>query len=209
MRRFGPRPEEFFGGVYHETPPWDVGGPQPALLETMRRFPPDGPILDVGCGSGDLAIALAQEGHEVLGIDFVPDAIDHALKKAATLSTKVRERLELRVADALHPSRLGKSVRAVVDSGFFHLFDPDEGDRFVAEVARTLSPGGRYYLLAFAVSFPIPHSPRGVTIEEVQERFTSAQGWRVLECRSAEFLNRVAAPVPATCACVERIGVQG
>ena len=114
-------------------------------------------------------------------------------------------RAPLRVADALHPSRLGTPVRAVVDSGFFHLFDPDEGDRFVAELARTLSPGGRYYLLAFAVAFPIPHSPRGVTIEEVRERFTPAHGWRVLECQPAEFLNRIAAPVPATCVCVERL----
>jgi ubiquinone/menaquinone biosynthesis C-methylase UbiE len=205
MRRFGPRPGAFFDDVYRDTPPWDIGGPQPALLEMVRRFPPGGLVLDIGCGSGDLAIALAEEGHEVLGIDFVPNAIDHALRKAVTLSPAVQGRLEFRVADALHPSRLGTPVRAVVDSGFFHLFDPDEGDRFVAELARTLSPGGRYYLLAFAVAFPIPHSPRGVTIEEVRERFTPAHGWRVLECQPAEFLNRIAAPVPATCVCVERL----
>ena len=204
MRRFGPRPDDFFDDVYQDVPPWDIGGPQPALVELVRRFPPDGPILDVGCGSGDLAIALAEEGHDVLGIDFVPHAIEHALKKTAGLPSAVRERLEFRVADALHPSRFRGSVSAVVDSGFFHLFDPDEGDRFVTELARTLSPGGRYYLLAFAVAFPIPRSPRGVTLDEVRERFVPAKGWRILECRSAEFLNRVA-PVPATCACVERI----
>jgi SAM-dependent methyltransferase len=189
--------------VYEETPPWDIGGPQPALLEVLRRIPPDGPILDVGCGSGDLAIALAGEGCPVLGIDFVPAAVDQALRKAAALSPAVRDRLEFRVADALRPSQLGQSFRTVVDSGFFHLFDPDEGDRFVTELAQTLAPGGRYYLLAFAVTFPIPHSPRAVTTAEVHERFQPTTGWRVLECRSAEFLSRIA-PVPATCACVER-----
>ena len=72
------------------------------------------------------------------------------------------------------------------------------------ELGSTLSPGGRYYLLAFAVAFDIPHSPRGITIEEIHDRFDATHGWRVLECHSAEFLSRIA-PVPATCACIERI----
>ena len=205
MSRFGSRPEEFFGGVYADTPPWDIGGPQPALLELLRRFPAEGPILDVGCGSGDLAIALAEAGHSVLGIDFVPAAIERAQEKAAALPPAHRARVEFRVADALHPSRLGRSFGAVVDSGFFHLFDPDDGDRFVDDLARTLAPGGRYYLLAFAITFDIPHTPRAVPMAELHERFTPARGWRVLECGPAEFLSRIA-PVPATSACIERRG---
>lgn len=85
MSRFGPRPEDFFREVYDQTPPWDIGAAQPALLDLVRTFPPSGPVLDVGCGSGDLAITLATAGHEVLGIDFVPAAIDQARTNAARL----------------------------------------------------------------------------------------------------------------------------
>ncbi len=204
MSRFGPLPEEFFSQVYNDVPPWDIGGPQPALLDLVRRIPPDEPIIDVGCGSGDLSSALAQEGHRVVGVDFIPAAIDEARRKAENLPPTVRERLDFRVGDALRLSELGGSFKAVIDSGFFHLFDPDEVDGFVDELACTLPVGGRFYLLAFAVTFDIPHSPRAVTEAEVRERFSSAHGWKVLECGPAEFLSRIA-PVPATCACVERI----
>src|SRR5687767_11906500 len=81
MSRFGAQPEEFFSEVYRETPPWDIGAAQPALLELLQRIPPVAPILDVGCGSGDLAIALAHAGHDVLGVDFVPAAIAQANEK--------------------------------------------------------------------------------------------------------------------------------
>jgi SAM-dependent methyltransferase len=204
MGRFGPDPRAFFDAVYDGTPPWDVGGPQPALAELLAEYPPMGRVLDVGCGSGDLAIALAEGGQAVLGVDFVEAAIAHAREKAARLEPEVARRLEFRVADALRPSGLAQEFGAVVDSGFLHLFDSGDRDRFVDDLATTLPPGGRYYLLAFAVTFPIPNAPGEVGIDEVHERFTAGRGWRVLACRPAEFLSSVAPPVPATLACIER-----
>jgi SAM-dependent methyltransferase len=204
MSRFGPDPLAFFDAVYDETPPWEIGGPQPALAALLAEHPPADPIVDVGCGSGDLSIALAQEGRRVIGVDFVPAAIERAREKAARLPPAVGRRLEFHVGDAREPSRFGPPFGAVIDSGFLHLFDAEDADRFVAELSRTLRPGGRYYLLEFAVTFPIPNAPRAIGADEVRERFTAERGWRILSCRPAEFLNRVA-PVASTCACVERV----
>jgi SAM-dependent methyltransferase len=171
----------------------------------LAEYPPLDPILDVGCGSGDLAISLAQFGHRVVGVDFVETAIAQAREKAASLPVEVARLLEFRVADALKPSRLGQRFGAVVDSGFYHLFEPDQCNPFVDELAQALLPGGRYYLLAFAVEFSVTNAPRQVSIDEVQARFTPERGWRILNLRSTEFLNRVALPVPATGACIERL----
>lgn len=204
MSRFGSDPQAFFDGVYRSTPPWDIGGPQPALDALIDTYPPDEPILDVGCGSGDLAIALAQRGYRVYGIDIVGAAIAAAQQKAALLPEESAVRVSFAVADALHPVRLQRSFGAVMDSGFLHLFDPKQGDRFIDEVAAILPPGGRYYLLAFDVEFDIPNVPRRISMAEVQTRFRAERGWRLLTIHEATFHNRVAL-TPATCACAERI----
>jgi SAM-dependent methyltransferase len=180
MSRFGPDPQTFFDAVYRQTPPWDIGGPQLALEALLDEFPPSGPILDVGCGSGDHAIALARRGVEVLGVDIVEVAITQANTKAVALPPELAERLQFQAADALRPAQLGRQFGAVVDSGFLHLFEPEVADQFAAELAASLRPGGRYYLLAFAVQFDIPNVPRAVSEEELRARFTDERGWRIL-----------------------------
>lgn len=203
MSRFGPDPQAFFGGVYEGSVPWEIGRAQPAMTALIERFPPRGPALDLGCASGDLAIHLARLGHEVLGVDFVERAIERANEKRAELPDEVAARLRFDVADAARPSALGR-FGAAFDSGFLHLLDEDAADRFAADLAAALVPGGRAYLHEFAVEFPVANVPRAVTERELRERFDAAAGWRVLHVAPAEFLNTVAAPTPAIVACVER-----
>jgi SAM-dependent methyltransferase len=208
MSRFGSDPLAFFEAVYQVEAPWDIGVVQPAMAALLDDYPPQGPVLDVGCGSGDLSIHVAREGLSVLGVDFVEEAITQARAKRETLPADVAERLDFQVADALHPSRLGQLFGAVVDSGFFHLFGPDECDRFVEDLALAIRPGGRLYLHEFAIEFPVPNVPRQVSEEEVRARFTADRGWRILALRSAEFQSRVTS-VPATLACIERVESRG
>lgn len=204
MSRFGSDPLAFFNAIYQDAAPWDIGGAQPALSALFDDYPPVGPALDVGCGSGDLAIALAQRGLSVLGIDFVESAIAQAREKAAALPQEVAQQLAFQVADALHPSRLQRQFGSVTDCAFYHLFEPEQSERYVEELAATLLPGGRIYLLAFAVDFQIPNTPRAVTEEELRARFTRERGWQIHTIRPAELISRIA-PVPAISACIERV----
>jgi cyclopropane fatty-acyl-phospholipid synthase-like methyltransferase len=205
MSRFGPDPLAFFDAVYQEVPPWDIGGPQPAMAALLEEFPPAGPALDVGCGSGDLSIFLATKGVPVLGIDFVESAVAAARAKAAALPSEVASRIEFQRVNALEPFVLGRRFETVVDSGFLHLLTPEQSDRFVSDLAGVLMPGGRYYLHEFATEFDHPNTPRAVTEKELKSRFKAKKGWRILAVRSAEFLSPVAT-VPATIACIERLG---
>lgn len=205
MSRFGPDPLSFFRAVYDAQAPWDIGGPQPDMSKLWDEFPPASPVLDLGCGSGDHVIALAERGHTVVGVEFVEAAITLARSRVSALTDEVARRIEFRLADGLHPSQLGLSACSIVDSGFLHLFDHATADTFVDDLAEALPSGGRYYLLAFATEFPIPHGPRQITQDEVRSTFTAARGWRVLSLGAAEFLNRVGPPVPATRACIERV----
>ncbi|HEX2202277.1 MAG TPA: GrpB family protein [Longimicrobium sp.] len=200
MSRFSP---DFFDTVYRETPPWDVGEAQPDLRALLDAWPPTGPVLDAGCGPGDLAIELARRGVDVLGVDVARAAVDEARVRAAALPPEAAARVRFEVGDALRPSTLGRRFGAVVDSGFFHLFDQPTRDAFADELAAVLPPGGRYYLLAFAVEFDMPNTPLKVTEDELRARFSAERGWRILELRPARFQSRMS-PVPAVAACFER-----
>lgn len=46
-------------------------------------------ILDVGCGTGTLALLLAENGHELTGIDFAPQMVAEAKRKAKTLGRDI------------------------------------------------------------------------------------------------------------------------
>jgi ubiquinone/menaquinone biosynthesis C-methylase UbiE len=205
LSRFGTDPLAFFNSVYKDVPPWDIGAPQPAMAAILEKFPPLNPILDIGCGSGDLAIYLAKIGHQVVGIDFVESAITNAQNKIGSLPPETEQLLNFQVADALKLSLLQKKFGAIVDSGFYHLFNSDQCDQLIDEIASTLLPNGCYYLHEFSIEFPVPNVPRQIMADELQARFTADKGWRIKEIQSVEFLSRVAPPVPAICACIERL----
>src|SRR5581483_7512542 len=70
--------------------PWDgheIATSLRSLVERDGLAP--GKALDVGCGTGDTSIYLAQHGWQVTGIDFVPQAVEKARAKASAKSVIV------------------------------------------------------------------------------------------------------------------------
>jgi ubiquinone/menaquinone biosynthesis C-methylase UbiE len=57
--------------------------------------------LDVGCGTGFLALELAARGHRVIGVDLAPTMLGLARQKAAALGLAVRSRFEAADAENL------------------------------------------------------------------------------------------------------------
>jgi SAM-dependent methyltransferase len=198
--------QAFFDAVYAGDAPWDIGAAQPDLMELIEAFPPFGRVVDLGCGTGDLVIALAARGHEVLGVDFAAAAIEEAERRLQVEPPEVRARAELRVGDALRPSLLAAEIGSAVDSGFYHLFDADTRGGLVHELGRALPVGGRYYLLGFAIAIPAPDVPRQITAEELEGLFSAEAGWNILELRPAGFRTRGYDTIPSLAMCAERVG---
>ncbi len=180
------------------------------MLALLDEFPPTGPVLDAGCGTGELVLAIARRGLAVLGVDQAGAAIAQARVKATAEPPEVSRLVELRVGDALHPAQLPGPFGAVVDTGFYHLFGPVEREHFAQELAAALAQDGRYYLVGFAIESPYPNMPRQVREAELRERFTLERGWRILALRSDQFLvNQAHQKVPAVALCVERVQPAG
>ena len=125
----------------------------------------------------------------------------------ASLKPEVKALLDFRVGDALKPSHLNRQFGSSVDSGFYHLFDQFKRDELAEELFKSLSAGGRYYVLGFAIAPPVPGAPKQVTQDEIRKRFGRDKGWNILALGPAEFVTAFPPPrdrVPATCACVEK-----
>jgi 2-polyprenyl-3-methyl-5-hydroxy-6-metoxy-1,4-benzoquinol methylase len=62
----------FWDRMYRGTPSWELGRADPVLVRALddRRVRGPGRALDVGCGTGDNAIELANRGFEVTAIDI-------------------------------------------------------------------------------------------------------------------------------------------
>jgi SAM-dependent methyltransferase len=174
-------------------------------MSLIDEHPPRGRILDVGCGTGDLAIGLARAGHSVLGIDFAEAAIEVARSRSRALPAEQRSLVEFRVGDVLHLSGVVGAFECVADSGFYHLFDDDARRDFVRELAAALPRGGRFYLLGFAVSFPAPDVPREVTESEITALFSEDAGWALRVLRPGRFVARGFDDIPALVVCAERV----
>ena len=119
-------------------------------------------VLDVGCGPGRHALALARRGIEVVGIDLSPDFIDLATGWAAAETLPAR----FHVADVRSLAYDGEFDAVVcLCQGGFGLLGGDDDAAIVARLARALRPGGRLALTAFSSYFVVAHLEPGETFD--------------------------------------------
>lgn len=108
---------------------------------------PDALVLDLCCGTGDLAFALQRKGRaRVLGADFSHTMLTRARAKAASENgTSAMSFLE---ADALRLPFADASFHLVTTAfGFRNLANYEQGLR---EISRVLKPGATLAILEFA-----------------------------------------------------------
>jgi len=100
--------------------------------------------LEIGCGTGDNAIWLAQQGFQVVGIDSSDIAIDKAEEKAVT----AKATCTFAVLDILKSQAEGAPFRFAFDRGCFYVSDSDQDRaKFAEQVHRHLEDGGLWLSL--------------------------------------------------------------
>lgn len=181
-------PDQARFATYYGLPkaPWDIGRPQRPFIEAGERITAGisgraARILDIGCGTGDLAIWLAEQGSAVTGVDFLEGPIIQAREKARARGVPVT----FLVMDAIAVGEIPERFDAVTDCGLFHTFDDAKRRAYVAALARLLEPGARMFLLCFSDAEPGDHGPRRVREAELREAF--ADGWEVESIEPSRF----------------------
>jgi len=116
-------------------------------LVDQARIQPDQRILEIGCGTGNLAILTKRlhPGAEVIGIDPDPKALARAQRKARREAIFVQ--LDRGFAEELpYPDA---SFDRVLSALMFHHLGPEEKEKTLDEARRVLKPGGSLHLLDF------------------------------------------------------------
>jgi len=140
-------------------------GPFRERLVELARLQPGESVLDVGCGTGTLAIAAKQRvgaAGVVHGIDASPEMIARATRKATKGGVDVTFRTA--VVEALpFPDR---QLDVVLSTLMLHHLPRTTREQSAREIRRVLKPGGR----VLAVDFGMPGRHRKGIISHLHRR---------------------------------------
>ncbi|MEU6171902.1 class I SAM-dependent methyltransferase [Streptantibioticus parmotrematis] len=154
--------------------PWDIGGPQPVLVELEESGGFEGHVLDVGCGTGDNAVFLAERGHRVTGVDGSPHAIAQARQRAGEAGADV----EFLVGDATRLDDVPHPFDTVLSSALYHCLPEETRDDHIAALHRVCRPGARMHLFTFGVDLPDSY-PMPTHIDQRELRLRLGESWTI------------------------------
>ena len=112
-----------------------------------------GRVLDLGCGDGQIARALASTGASVVGVDPTTNQIDVATERAGGP-------VFAQAGAAVLPFSDGAFDGVIACLVFEHI---DDVDAAIGEVARVLRPGGRF---TFMLNHPLLQTPGSGWIDD-------------------------------------------
>ncbi|HEY5661091.1 MAG TPA: class I SAM-dependent methyltransferase [Gaiellaceae bacterium] len=126
--------------------PWSVSVVEDVAfyLEEARRS--DGPVVELGVGTGRIAIPIAAEGIRVIGVDSSRGMLDVCARRAALAGVDV----DLRVGDLREPP-VRERVPLVICPfrSLLHMHTEEDRRRALSAVRELLLPGGRFVFDVF------------------------------------------------------------
>jgi SAM-dependent methyltransferase len=110
----------------------------------------DGAVLELGCGTGRIALPLARAGHRITGVDSSAQMLAVFRDKLAAEPQNVQRNVAL-VEGSMEGTDLGEQFGLVTMPfrAFQHMLTVEQQQAALATVARNLAPGGLYVFNAF------------------------------------------------------------
>jgi len=162
--------------------PWDTGHPsselQRVLIEdqiTANR------AIEIGCGTGNNAVWLAQQGFDVTAVDLSPLAIERARRRALEAGVKVN----FVAGDVLALADLGEPFSFFFDRGCYHAVRRLDVRGYLSTLERLTVPGS--VGLVLAGNAREPHDPGPPVVSEGEIRSELGGLFQVVRLREIRF----------------------
>jgi len=129
--------------------PWSVSVTEDVAFYVSEARRAGGPVVELGIGTGRIAVPTAAEGIRVIGVDSSPGMLEVCREQGRLAG--VEQLLDLRLGDIKEPP-VKERVRLVTCPfrSFLHLQDDDERLQALHSVRELLVPGGRFIFDVFA-----------------------------------------------------------
>ena len=144
------------------------------ILAELKRYDPDGILVDVGCGPGYLIETIARSFPNLclVGVDISEEMVQEASKNLSSL--RIANQLSFRQGDIQELPFENSSLDFIVSTlSLHHWAEPKQA---IQEINRVLKPGGQflifdlrrdsrrifYWLLRFVQTFVLPSAIRRV-----------------------------------------------
>jgi SAM-dependent methyltransferase len=146
MSSAGPSPYDAIARVYD---PWSAGVVEDVEFYVEEAVASGGPVVELACGTGRIAVPIATAGVRVIGVDGSAAMLDVAREYAA----RERVELDLRVGDMREPP-VDERVPLVLIPfrSLLHMTTEEDRLRALRAARGLLVPGGRLVFDVFAPS---------------------------------------------------------
>ncbi len=136
-------------------------------LSMLRDARVRGPVIELGCGTGRVALPVVRAGYRVTGVDISPEMLARARRRRRTLPAEQAMRLRFSLQDMTSfsfPRRF--SAALVAFSTFALVTDPDGRASCLERIHHHLDPGG-----LLLIDLPHPRATGDTDIARFETRF--------------------------------------
>jgi tellurite methyltransferase len=113
------------------------------ILSDILKYKNSGKVLDLGCGEGGMALALAEQGFDVTCLDISNIAIETLKKEASKRNLEIQT-----ICEDLENFQINKDYDVVLMLGILQ-FLGDKGEEFLKEIKEHTISGGINVIDAF------------------------------------------------------------
>ena len=154
-----------FGTLYDAVPAYGARGDVRFYAEEARQA--GGRVLELGCGTGRVLLAMARAGAQVTGVDASGEMLARCRTMIALEDPEIQARVHVHQADARDFSLAHRFALVVAPFRIFqHLTEIEDQRRCLAAISRHLEPGGRLVFDVFNPNFTYLVRDRTTEVED-------------------------------------------